>query len=129
MATWASLSPAQQLQIQSFVDQSFRPAVLTLARAYARASVVVLPQYLDSPTGLSSTMGSPAADSVAGLLATLTAGEVIPILSSGLPLAGPLLASKVVSYCTTLNTRLGTDFSNAAQQDYAQIVGSINLIA
>ncbi len=102
---------------------------MQLARALKNASIAVIPQYLTSPTGLTSTIASPAADSVAGILATLSAGEVVPILNSGLPLAGPLLASKAVSYSGNLNTMLGTYFSAAVQQDYAQIVGSINLLS
>ncbi len=129
MATWASLSPTQQNLVQQYVDQDLRPAVLGLARALVRTSVIVIPQYLVSPTGLSSTIGSPAADSVAGILATLGAGEIVPILNSGYPLAGPILGSKVVTYSAALNTLLATYYTAAVQQDYAQIVGSPNLVA
>ena len=128
MATWASLTAAQQIQVQSYCDQVFRPVVRELARAMLHTSVEAIPQYLVSPTGLSSTIGSPAADSVAGILATLSAGEVVPILSSGYPLAGPLLASKLATYSVALNTALATYWTSTAQQDYAQVVGSPNLI-
>lgn len=128
MATWASLTPAQQTTVQNFVDQDLRPALLNLSKSLAAASITVVPQYLSSPTGLTSTIASPAADSVAGILATLTAGEVVPILNSGLPLAGSLLGSKVVAYSAALNNLLGTNFTAAIQQDLAQFVGSINLL-
>jgi hypothetical protein len=73
-------------------------------------------------------MATPAADSVAGILATLGAGEVVPILTSGLPLSGPLLGSKVTAYSAALNNLLATNFTAAIQQDLAQFVGSINLM-
>ncbi len=128
MATFASLTADQKLQIQNYCDQVFRPTVRELAVSMLHTSVLVLPQYLVSPTGLASTIGSPAADSVAGLLATLTAGEVIPILTSGYPLAGPLLASKLAGYSVSLNTALATYWTASVQQDYAQVVGAPNLV-
>jgi hypothetical protein len=128
MATIQTFSAADLARVQGYANKSFRPSVLNLARALAQASIAVIPQYLASPTNLPSTMAAPAADSVAGLLATLDAGQAIPIGDSGLPLAGPLLASKLVTYTGSLNTLLGTHFSTAVQQDYAQIVGAINLL-
>ena len=128
MATWASLTPAQQLQVQRYVDQTLRPTVLGLARALARAQIAVVPQYLDSPSGKNSTIAAPADDSVAGILATLDAGQVVPILDSALPLAGPVLGSKVAGYSTSLNSMLTTYFNANVQQDYAQLVGSINIL-
>jgi len=129
MATWASLTPAQQAQVQNYCDAVMRPVVMELAKSMLHTSVECIPQYLVSPTGLTSTIGSPAADSVAGILATLSAGEVVPISStSGLALAGSLLASKIATYSTALNTALATYWTSTAQQDYAQIVGSPNLI-
>jgi hypothetical protein len=88
----------QQAQVQGYLDKDLRASLLNLARALAQASISVVPQYLSSPSGLPSTMAAPAADSVAGILATLTAGEVIPISTSGLALAGSPLASKVAAY-------------------------------
>jgi hypothetical protein len=128
MATWASLTAAQQAQVQNYCDQVFRPVVRELARAMLHTSVEVIPQYLVSPTGAASTIASPAADSVAGILATLSAGEIVPILSTGYALAGPLLASKLVTYSSALNTALATYWTSTAQQDYAQVVGSVNLV-
>lgn len=128
MATWASLSPAQQAQVQNYCDQVFRPVVRELARSMMHTSIQVITQYLVSPTGLTSTIASPAADSVAGILATLSAGEVVPILNSGYPLAGPLLASKLATYSGALNTALATYWTSTAQQDYAQIIGTPNLV-
>lgn len=128
MATLATYSAADLARIQDYANKSFRPTVLNFARSLARANIAVVPQYLTSPTNLPSTMAAPAPDSVAGLLAGLDAGQVIPIGDSGLPLAGPLLASKLVTYTASLNTLLGTHFSIAVQQDYAQIVGAINLL-
>lgn len=128
MATWASLTSAQQTQVQNYCDQVLRPVVRELARAMMHTSVEVIPQYLVSPTGLSSTIASPAVDSVAGILATLTAGEVVPILTSGYPLSGALLASKIVTYSGALNTALSTYYTTTVQQDYAQIVGTPNLL-
>jgi hypothetical protein len=127
MATWASLTPTQQTEVQQYCDQLFRPTVLRLVKALASTSVEVLPQYLVSPTGLASTLASPAADSVAGILATLSAGEVVPLFNTGLALAGPLLASKLITYSTALNTLVGSYFTAAIQQDYAQIVGGPNI--
>lgn len=129
MATFASLSPADQARIQNYTDQDLRAVVLGLARALARTNVALIPQYLASPSGAASTIASPAADSVGGLMATLDAGQVVPVLNSGYPLSGPLLASKIVTYTGSLNTLLATYFSTAVQQDYAQIVGSINLLS
>lgn len=127
MATWASLTPTQQNNVQQFTDQLLRPIVLQLVKALAKTSIELLPQYLVSPTGLASTIGSPAADSVAGILATLAAGEVVPILNSGYPLSGPLLASKIAAYSSALNTMVGSYFTATIQQDYAQIVGGPNV--
>jgi hypothetical protein len=128
MALIGTFSAADLARVQNYVDQTLRPTVLGLAKALARANIAVIPQYLASPTGLPSTIAAPAVDSIAGLLATLDVGQVIPILSSGLPLSGPLLASKVAGYSGSLNTMLATYFSANIQQDYAQIVGSINLL-
>lgn len=128
MALITIFSPADLARVQNYVDKTLRPTVLGLARALARANIAVVPQYLASPSGLTSTIVAPAVDSVAGLLATLDAGQVIPIGESGLPLSGPLLASKAASYSASLNNMLTTYFSVAVQQDYAQIVGSINLL-
>lgn len=128
MATFASLTSAQQVQIETYVDSVLRPTVLQLAKAMANASVTLIPEYLVSPTGATSTIASPASDSVAGLLATLGSTEVVPLYTTGLAGAGPLLASKVASYTGALNTLLATYFTAAVQQDYAQIVGSTNLI-
>lgn len=128
MATWAQLSPAQQAQVTNYCDQVFRPVVRELARSMLHISAEVVPQYLVSPTGAASTIASPAADSVAGLLATLAAGEVVPLSTSGLALAGPLLASKLASYTLSLNTALATYWAASVQQDYAQIVGTPNLV-
>lgn len=128
MALITAFTPADLKRVQDYADLDFRPCVLGLARSLARANIAVIPQYLASPSGLPSTIAAPAIDSVAALLASLDAGQVIPIGQSGLPLQGPLLASKLVSYSSSLNTMLATYFSTAVQQDYAQIVGSINLL-
>lgn len=128
MATWASKSPAQQAQVQNYADQVFRPVVRELARSMLHTSAQVITQYLVSPSGLPSTMGAPAVDSVAGILASLDVGEVVPILNSGYPLAGPLLASKLATYTGALNTALATYWTSTAQQDYAQVIGTPNLI-
>lgn len=128
MATWASLSPAQQAQVQGYLDKDLRGALLSLGRALAAANIAVVPQYLASPGGSTSTMGSPAADSVAGILATLSAGEVVPISTSGLALAGSPLASKVAAYTVALNNLVGTNFTLAIQEDLAIFVGSPNLV-
>jgi hypothetical protein len=128
MATWASLTPAQQAQVQTYTDADLRAVVLGLARALAKTNISLIPQYLVSPSGLTSTIASPASDSVAGILATLGATEVVPN-GSGLAGSGPILASKVATYSVSLNSMLATYFSAAVQQDYAQIVGSVNLIA
>ena len=129
MATWASVPPADQARIQIYTDRDLRPALQSLGRSLAAASIAVVPQYLSSPTGLASTMAAPAADSVAGILATLTAGEIVPVGSQmGLALAGPLLASKVAAYTVALNNLIATNFTLAIQQDLAQFVGSPNLM-
>ncbi len=128
MAWPESLTAAQQAQIENYVDQIFRPAMLCLAQAMVQATVTVVPTYLSSPSGASSTMSSPAIDSVAGLLTALSAGDVVPVLNSGLAQAKPLLASKVTSYTTTLNSMLATYFTLAIQEDLSQIVGSPNLL-
>jgi hypothetical protein len=128
MATWASLSPSQQAAIQGYLDKDLRPALLNLAKALAQASISVVPQYLSSPTGLTSTMAAPAADSVAGILATLTGTDSVPLSTSSLALAGSPLASKVAAYTVALNNLVGTNFTLAIQQDLAQFVGSPNLL-
>ncbi len=128
MAWPEALTANQQAAIQNYVDQDLRPALLNLAKALASTSLTVVPQYLSSPTGLTSTIASPAADSVAGLLAALTQSDVVPILNSGLPLTGPLLVSKVIAYSSALNSLLASNFTAAIQQDLAQFVGSVNLL-
>jgi hypothetical protein len=128
MATWASKTADEKERVQQYTDQVLRSTVLLLARSMVRTSGVLVPQYLVSPTGLSSTMASPAANSVGGILASLDAGEVVPILNSGLPLNGPLLGSKVASYTSSLNNLLATLYTAGVQQDYAQIIGAPNLI-
>ncbi|HEY1645286.1 MAG TPA: hypothetical protein VGF75_02775 [Candidatus Saccharimonadales bacterium] len=128
MAWPETLSAAQQAAVQNYVDQVFRPAVLSLAKALAASQITVVPQYLSSPTGLASSMASPAADSVAGLLAALPQSDVVPILNSGLPLDGPLLVSKIVAYTAALNNLVTSNFTASIQQDLAQIVGTPNII-
>ncbi len=128
MATWASLTADQQARSQGYVDSDLRIALLNLGRALGMTQLTVIPQFLSSPSGLTSTIGSPAADSVAGILATLGATEVVPILNSALPLSGGILAPKIITYSTALNNLLATNFTAAIQQDLAQFVGSINLI-
>ncbi len=128
MAWPESLTADQQQRIQNYVDQDLRPALLNLAKSLSSTQLTVIPQYLSSPTGLTSTIGSPAADSVAGLLAGITGTDVVPILNSGLPLAGQLLVSKIIAYSAALNTLVGTNFTAAIQQDLAQFIGSINLL-
>ncbi len=127
MAWPESLSAAQQAAIQNFVDQDFRPTILSFGKTFSGTQIRLIPQYLSSPSGLTSTIASPAADSVAGLLAALPGADMIPIINSGLPLIGPLPVSKVISYCSTLNTMLATYWTAAIQQDLAQMVGSINI--
>jgi len=124
----ASKTPAEQQRVKDYLDKDLRPALLSLARALAAANMAVVPQYLSSPTGLASTMAAPASDSVAGILATLDAGEIVPLSSSGLALAGPILSSKVASYTAALNNLLASNFTAAIQQDLAQFVGSVNLL-
>lgn len=128
MATWANVPADQKLSVQNYCDQLFRPTVRELAQSMLHTSVLVLPQYLVSPTGLTSTFAAPAADSVAGILASLNAGEVVPVLNTGYALAGPLLASKLVTYTGALNTALATYWTAAVQQDYAQVIGTPNLL-
>ncbi len=128
MAWPETLTAAQQQRIQDYIDQDLRPALLNLAKALGSTSLSVIPQYLSSPTGLTSTIASPASDSIAGLLASIPGADVVPNLSSGLPLSGNLLASKVIAYSAALNNLLGTNFTAAIQQDLAQFVGSINLL-
>ncbi len=128
MAWPESLNATQQAQIQNYVDQDLRPALLNLAKALASTSLTVVPQYLSSPTGLASTIGSPAVDSIAGLLAAIPGADIVPNLSSGYPLSGNLLASKIITYSAALNSLLATNFTAAIQQDLAQFVGSINLL-
>lgn len=128
MATWVQVAPTDQLRVQGYLDKALRTSLLNLAKALAQANVAVMPQYLSSPSGLSSTLASPAADSVAGILATLAAGEVVPLSTSGLALAGSPLASKVASYTVALNNLVGTNFTAAIQQDLAVFIGSPNLI-
>lgn len=128
MAWPESLTALQQQQIQNYIDQDLRPALLNLGKALASTSLTVIPQYLSSPTGLTSSIGSPASDSVAGLLASIPGTDVVPILTSGLPLEGPILVSKIIAYSAALNSLLATNFTPAIQQDLAQFVGSVNLL-
>jgi hypothetical protein len=127
MATWASLTPDQQARVMAYDNRDLRPALMALGRALAQTSLSLIPQYLSSPSGLPSTLAAPATDSVAGILATLTAGEVVAT-KTDLALAGPVLASKIVTYTVALNNLLGTNFTPAIQQDLAQFVGSTNLL-
>ncbi len=128
MAWPEGLTALQQSQIQNYIDQDLRPALLNLAKALSSTSLTVIPQYLSSPTGLTSSIGSPAADSIAGLLASIPGTDVVPILNSGLPLTGPLLASKIIAYSAALNTLVGSNFTAAIQQDLAQFIGAVNLL-
>ena len=129
MAWPESLTSTQQAAIQNYVDQVFRPAALKLAQAMLLSSATVIPQYLSSPTNLTSTIASPAADSVAGLLAAMTGADVIPILNSGYPLINALTVSDVITFTAGLNSLLGTNWTAAAQQALAGIVGTPNLIS
>lgn len=129
MAWPESLTTAQQQQIQNYVDQVLRPDALTLAKALAKANVSVIPQYLFSPSGATSTFASPAADSVGGLLGTLSGSDVVPILNSGLALISPIIVSKITTYTGAFNTLLGTYWTLAAQEDFAGIVGSVNIVS
>lgn len=126
MATWASLTQTQQAQVMAYVDRDLRPALLSLGQALAHTNLSLVPQYLASPSGAASTLAAPAADSVAGILATLTAGEVVAT-QTGLALAGPARADKVTAYTVALLNLVTTNFTAAIQQDLAVFVGSINL--
>ncbi len=128
MAWPETLTADQQQRIQNYVDQDLRPALLNLGKALASTSLTVVPQYLSSPGGSASTIASPAADSVAGLLASITGTDTVPILNSGLPLVGGVTAAKIIAYSSALNSLLATNFTAAIQQDLAQFVGSINLL-
>ncbi len=128
MAWPESLTGANQTRIIEFNDQDLRVALLNLGKSLAMASLTVIPQYLSSPSGLTSTMAAPAADSIAGLLASIPGADVVPIGSSGLALIGSITASKIITYTTALNNLLTSNFTAAIQQDLAQFVGSINLL-
>ncbi len=128
MAWPESLTGANQTRIIEYNDQDLRIALLNLGKALAMTSLTVIPQYLSSPSGAASTIASPAADSVAGLLASIPGADVVPIGSSGLPLIGPITAGKIITYSAALNNLLATNFTAAIQQDLAQLVGSVNLL-
>jgi hypothetical protein len=128
VATWASLTQPQKDMVTNFADPALRPALLRLARSLAMANLAVVPQYLASPSALASTMASPASDSVAGILATLTAGEMVPIGPSGLAGAAAVRADKIITYTAALNNLIASNFTAAIQQDLALFVGSVNLI-
>jgi len=128
MATWASLTQPQKDMVLAFNDPALRPALLRLARSLAMAKLTVVPQYLASPSGAASTMAAPAADSVAGIMATLTGSEMVPLGSGGFVGAAAVRADKVIAYTSAMNNLITTNFTDPIQQDLALFVGSINLI-
>lgn len=130
MAWPESLTSAQQALIQNWVDQEFRPASLLLVKALGNAAIGTVPSYIASPSGLPSTFASPAADSIAGLLATLNTADVIPFsttVPSGYPLIQPLTVGNVITYTSGLNTMVTTYWIAAALQAWSNIVGAPNL--
>jgi hypothetical protein len=130
MAWPESLTTAQQALIQNWIDQEFRPGTLLLVKALSNAYGGMLPSYLASPTGLTSTFASPAADSVAGLLAALNAADIVPLstqLPTGYPMAQPLTVGNTITYTSGLNTMVTTYYVAAALQAWSNIVGALNL--
>jgi len=131
MAWPESLTTAQQALIQNWIDQEFRPATLKIVQALSNIYAGTLPSYLASPTGLASTFAAPAADSIAGLLATLPTGDVIPFAAggnaTGYALALPLTVGEVITYGGGLNTMMTTYYVAAALQAWSNIIGAPNL--
>lgn len=128
MAWPESLSAEDQTRIKDYLDRTLRSALLNLGKSLAQTSLTVIPQYLSSPTGLSSTIAAPASNSVAGILTAMPGADIVPISSSGLALAGPIQVSKIIAYSSALNSLLASNFTAAIQQDLAQFVGSVNLL-
>lgn len=130
MAWPETLTATQQALITNYVDQVLRPAMLPLVKAFASASAQVLPAYLTSPSGATSTFAAPAADSIAAVLATIPGADIVPLSAqnpTGLALAQPLTAAEVISYTTALNTLLTTWWTLAFQQAYSNIIGAPNV--
>lgn len=130
MAWPESLTTAQQAFIQNWIDQVFRPGTLLTVKVLTNAYAAVIPSYIASPSGLTSTFASPAADSVAGLLASIPAGDVIPLstqLPTGYALAQPLTAGEAITYAIGLNNMVTTNYTPAALQAFSNIVGAGNL--
>ena len=131
MAWPESLTTTQQSLIQNWIDQEFRPATLLVVKALSNIYAGTLPAYLASPTGLASTFASPAADSIAGLLTTLSTSDVIPLASganqTGYALALPLTVGEVITYGGGLNTMMTTYYVSAALQAWSNICGAPNL--
>src|ERR1700723_155759 len=102
MPQWPeSLTTAQQAMITAYMDQIFRPVILRLVVALSACNDQIIPGALASPTGESSTIGSPAADCVLGLLGTLTSTDTIPFstsLPTGFSLAQPLTVASAISF-------------------------------
>jgi hypothetical protein len=135
MAWPENLTAAQQANITNFVDQVLRPTYLNLVKALAAANIRVIPGYLASPSGAASTFASPAADSIAGLLAGasssgLVSGDVVPLSAqnpTGLALAQPLTVGNLQSDISNLNTMLTTYWQLAAQEGFSNVVGAPNM--
>lgn len=130
MAWPESLTTAQQALIQNWIDQEFRPATKLLVTALANAYAGTIPSFISSPSGLTSSVASPAADSVAGLLASISSSDVIPLsvqFPTGYALAQPLTAGSVLTYADGLNTLVVANYVAAALQAWSNIIGAPNL--
>ncbi len=130
MAWPETFTTAQQALIENWVDQEFRPATLLLVKALANAYAGTIPSYIASPTGLASTFASPAADSVAGLLASIPSSDIVPLSTpfpTGYALALPLTAGEIITYVGGLNTMVTTYYVSAALQAWSNIIGAVNL--
>jgi hypothetical protein len=131
MAWPETLTVIDQALIQNWIDQEFRPATLLLVKALANAYAGTIPSFIASQSGLTSSYASPAADSIAGLLATLPGADVIPLATgqnqTGLALAQPLTVSEVITYMGGINSIVVANYVSAALQAWSNVIGAPNL--
>jgi hypothetical protein len=126
MMQFSQLTETQRAQLEQFVDQLHRPAVLSAWKLMNQFKIL-LAQALASPSGATSTAASPAADSIWGLIASLDVTEVVPLINSGLAGAQPLQAQVLLWNLADFASTLDTHYTDAALQNYALTVGAVNI--
>jgi hypothetical protein len=127
MSTYDSLTDGQKQQISIWVDMLYRKLIRVVGPLDGVLFRPALDAFLASPTGQTSTISAPAANSVAGLIASLGSGEFIPVTQSGLAGAQPIPATAIIPDMSTINYLIGNYYTDGMRQYRTQVVGPENM--